>query len=530
MRRYLVLILALAVLFGCSPVAQPVATPVPPATLAAPSVATVEPSPVAAAATSAPAPTAVPPTTAPSPVPPTVAPTATRAPQGSGTAYFRDQSAHNDAIAIVMSKVDPPPGGMAYVGWLTETNGQAPLLAGTSPVAGDGSAQVTFAPGQKGGNGNLLNRWDGVMITFEAAQGTRTKPSGQVAFAGQLPPAALVHIRHVLLAFPDTPKNIGLGIGLLGQIGVIAQHMGFQLDTLNQQNLAGVKLHAEHLVNIIEGNQGDHYGDLNRDGAIQNPGDGFGLLENGNQKGYLAGTQQHATFAAQAADATDNVKQHAQKVSIATENIKGWVLDLDEREQEIAQAKSLAEATPLIRKAAGLVDEIVIGYDANGNETIEPIAGEAGSQTAYQEAQLMAAIPLVPRGPSAGPTIPVQTSAPVATQAPATTAPAPSATPVAPTATAVVPTSTAATVKVDIANFAFGAPLTIKVGTTVIWTNRDNAAHTVTADNGEFDSGSLKTGDTFSFTFSKPGTFPYYCAFHGGKGGVGMSSQVVVQP
>ena len=377
--------------------------------------------------TPVPAATAVPPTTAPSPVPPTAAPTATRAPEGSGTAYFRNQSAFNDAIAIVMSKVEPPPAGLVYAGWLTGSDGRAPLLAGTLPVGADGNVQLTLAPGQKGAN--LLEHWDGFMVTLEAAQGVLSGPSDRIAFAGQLPPAALVHIRHVLLAFPDTPKNIALGIGLLGQVGVISQHMGYQLDTLDKQNLAGIQLHAEHLVNIVEGNQGAHYGDLNRDGTIQNPGDGFGLLENGSQKGYLTGMQQHATLAAQAADATENIKQHAEKVGIATENIKGWALELSQREQEIAQATSLAEAAPLIQKAAGLVDEIVKGHDANGNETIDPIAGEAGSQTAYQEAQLMAAIPLLPGGASVGAPAPVETALPAATQAPATPLPAASVTP-----------------------------------------------------------------------------------------------------
>lgn len=68
-------------------------------------------------------------------------------------------------------------------------------------------------------------------------------------------------------------------------------------------------------------------------------------------------------------------------------------------------------------------------------------------------------------------------------------------------------------------------PLNIKVGDNVTWTNDDSTVHTVTSGTGptdpnmgkEFDSG-LKTlmspGDTFSFTFSKTGEFPYYCAVH----------------
>ncbi len=70
--------------------------------------------------------------------------------------------------------------------------------------------------------------------------------------------------------------------------------------------------------------------------------------------------------------------------------------------------------------------------------------------------------------------------------------------------------------------------LTVKVGTTVVWTSEDNPIHTVTADDGSFDSGRMKKGDTFSHTFTQAGEYPYYCAIHGAPGGVGMSGVVIV--
>lgn len=70
--------------------------------------------------------------------------------------------------------------------------------------------------------------------------------------------------------------------------------------------------------------------------------------------------------------------------------------------------------------------------------------------------------------------------------------------------------------------------LTFPAGTTVIWTNQGFLPHTVTADDGAFDSGTLNPGDTFQFTFDQPGTYPYHCRFHGGSGGVGMSGTITV--
>lgn len=86
-------------------------------------------------------------------------------------------------------------------------------------------------------------------------------------------------------------------------------------------------------------------------------------------------------------------------------------------------------------------------------------------------------------------------------------------------------------VSVDIRNFAYDpSPLQIKVGTTVTWENKDSAPHNVIADNGAFKSGTLREDGKFSFTFTQEGTYQYYCSFHGGPGGEGMSGQVVVTP
>lgn len=73
---------------------------------------------------------------------------------------------------------------------------------------------------------------------------------------------------------------------------------------------------------------------------------------------------------------------------------------------------------------------------------------------------------------------------------------------------------------------AYGAnPLTISSGITVQWTNADTMAHTVTADDGSFDSGAIPPGQTYSRTFNAPGTYPYFCTIHGKAS---MSGTVIV--
>ena len=80
-----------------------------------------------------------------------------------------------------------------------------------------------------------------------------------------------------------------------------------------------------------------------------------------------------------------------------------------------------------------------------------------------------------------------------------------------------------AEVKVD--NFSFGpTTLTVAVGTTVTWTNRDDIPHTVVSTDKVFKSKVLDTDEKFSFTFSKAGTYPYFCSIH-----PKMTGSVVVQ-
>ena len=68
--------------------------------------------------------------------------------------------------------------------------------------------------------------------------------------------------------------------------------------------------------------------------------------------------------------------------------------------------------------------------------------------------------------------------------------------------------------RVSITNSGYSPiELLITDGGTVLWTNNDNAVHTVTADNGSFDSGDLQPGSTFFYTFSR-GVYTYHCKYH----------------
>jgi plastocyanin len=72
-----------------------------------------------------------------------------------------------------------------------------------------------------------------------------------------------------------------------------------------------------------------------------------------------------------------------------------------------------------------------------------------------------------------------------------------------------------ADMSVMIDNFTFNPPrITVKSGTTVTWTNGDDIPHTVASSTKTFKSKTLDTDDKFSFTFTTPGAYEYFCSLH----------------
>jgi len=179
---------------------------------------------------------------------------------------------------------------------------------------------------------------------------------------------------------------------------------------------------------------------------------------------------------------------------------------------EILAATDVNATVDLAKEIETLGRIAVDGQDKNGNKEIELIADEAGFTDLYFEAQKLAGLSLTPIQANLVQTLNLPTP---------TLPPAPTATP--------TPVPQSKTVLLQ--DFVFkDKTLTIDKGTTVVFVNKDNAKHTVTSDTGKpLDSKDMGANAQYKFTFDTPGTFPYYCEYHGDKGGVGMAGTVVVK-
>lgn len=83
----------------------------------------------------------------------------------------------------------------------------------------------------------------------------------------------------------------------------------------------------------------------------------------------------------------------------------------------------------------------------------------------------------------------------------------------------------ASTLEVRVDNFTFAPEtLTVPVNGTVTWVNKDDIPHVIASNDGSFKSKALDTDQKYSYTFSKAGTYQYYCSIH-----PKMVGKVVVQ-
>jgi plastocyanin len=310
----------------------------------------------------------------------------------AGVAAFRDGQARNDQVILSLTLDTPPPADQSLVAFLTTADGSAAQTLGALQVAGN-AAQLAFASP----NGeNLPARFSRLVITQEPAGNLPAAPAGQPRFEGILPPQASQPIIQLLVEGPGLPTKQGYAVGLRVQTDELLRHTQFVADAQAVGDSDSVKRHAEHVYNLVSGSLDPQFGDRNGDGRSQNPGDGFGLLENGAQIGYIKATNDAALAAGSAPDATEAIKVHAEHVRICAENMRGWAAETRALALQLTQIADAGAAKPQTDQLLSLAQFINRGADVNGDGVIAPVPGEGGGLVVYEHAQFMAGFGLFP--------------------------------------------------------------------------------------------------------------------------------------
>jgi plastocyanin len=221
-----------------------------------------------------------------------------------------------------------------------------------------------------------------------AAAAPTAQPTPFVPDPQHLPQQSYLAIQQLLVDGPGLPSRQGYAVGLHEEADELLRHAKLLDDAQANGDAAGVRRHAEHVYNLIAGSRDPHFGDLDGDGHAQNAGDGFGLLPNGEQAGYIQATVDAARTAETAGDATPAIRLHAQHVQICAANLLHWASSARTLALDLTHGPDAAAATRLL----ALATAISSGIDANGDGQIEPLPGEGGALVAYQHAQYMAGL------------------------------------------------------------------------------------------------------------------------------------------
>jgi tRNA A-37 threonylcarbamoyl transferase component Bud32 len=311
-----------------------------------------------------------------------------------GRLRFQDVTAPADQVTISTSSMEAPAQGSRYEAWLIQDDGEQRLSIGVLAFDQQNQGSLAFVDGE---GQNLLGKYKALEITREPDPDPSPNSSNDVAFSASLPPDGLTHVRHLLVSFNATPEKIGFVRGLDADTLLLNESAQQMLATFEAGDEAGLDLHAERMLNVILGSQSEEYKDWNEDGAVDDRGDGYGLLLNGENAGYIQGTFTHANLSLTSPDATQNMLTHGGHVKDCATNLDGWTTQLRDQLRAILNAPfDSPELEGMIREAVALADRIRNGIDVNGNESVEPVSGEGGAVTAYEHAYYMADLDIVP--------------------------------------------------------------------------------------------------------------------------------------
>ncbi len=289
-----------------------------------------------------------------------------------------------DQITISASLPDPA-GGSQYEAWLLDDSNEIIISLGILEKNSTGQYTLSYIDLQ---NRNLLDGFNRMKITLETEPDSSPNPSDTIMYSSGIPEGALTHVRHLLVSFPSNPNQIGMTTGLV-QTSSLIQEAGSALEQAFESNdEKAIRANAEAIINLIVGRESSDHKDWDGNGKVDDPGDGFGLLLNGGQGGYIEGTITHAELAAGAGDATENVILHSGHVAVSGRNVEVWATQLRDVAKRILESGQVNEAD--IRLAAALASQIHEGIDIDGSESIDPIEGEGGALTAFEHAEYMA--------------------------------------------------------------------------------------------------------------------------------------------
>jgi tRNA A-37 threonylcarbamoyl transferase component Bud32/anti-sigma-K factor RskA len=316
-----------------------------------------------------------------------------------GRVRFDDFNFFVDSAALNLTTVSQPAEGEHYQAWFLGDDTENIRNLGRIEFSATGAGRLEITePEQE----NFLRDFNQLQITLEQDDVPSNGPTGAVLYSSVLPPQSLVHIRHVLVSYHNLPDQ-GPLMQNLWYYSAWYIHRSINGDEFDEDYKVGLvqayessdepvlRKRTEEIINAIVGSSSQQYVDYDQDGSIDDPGDGFGSLPNGDGLGYLQETALHAKYAADAADSTPNIRLYGENIQICIQNISGWTDELLSVALQLSETPFGPDMEPLVTEISTLGDNLLKGVDVNENGLLgEAIAGECGADAAYENAYYMA--------------------------------------------------------------------------------------------------------------------------------------------
>lgn len=274
---------------------------------------------------------------------------------GEGTAVISDGAASSDKITYSLAGVTALDADHAYEGWLIDSVSGDMMSTGVMSVIGGKISHSWASPD----GDNLLAMYDSVAVTVEESPDDDEAPSDTKAFSGAISGDAMMHIRHLVVAFPDDGDS-GLLMQLQDKIGMAMAKIA---EAQAADEIEALKAATLEAVDIIDGDGGIH------------------------ELSHVA--EEHADFASDAANPVENdVRTYAKKVMASSRNVEMWAVDAKDQTVGVLAEDDIDVAKVLLNIVNGRLDAA-----QNGTATHD------GAAAAYMQAQMMATIALTTDGP-----------------------------------------------------------------------------------------------------------------------------------
>ncbi|HLO14870.1 MAG TPA: serine/threonine-protein kinase, partial [Anaerolineales bacterium] len=330
-----------------------------------------------------------------------------------GRLHLRDANFYMDGLSLTLNNNIPKPGtNMHYEGWLVADDGKT--IRSIGPVA-SGPSGIWRLDYSDPAQDNLLRNFNQIQITEEHDNVPITTPTGEILYSSIFPPKALEQLRHVIVSHEPTPDQGPLMQNLWYYSGdyINKSINGDEFDNkylgivqaLKANDEAALRKRTEEVINQIVGSLSKQYLDYDHDGQIEQSGDGYGSLpQDQDHLGYIEETALYTKNAVEASDSTTGIRTYGGNVQICLQNMEGWTNDMLQLALQLNQASFGPEMQPIITQLSDLGNKLVHGVDVDKDGIIDPVKGECGADTAYDNAYLMADFQIYPGSNRISPT------------------------------------------------------------------------------------------------------------------------------